>query len=242
MKKKYYRLSEAAELLSSRHGHRLTDFDILEMGARGEIRLCIWFDGTVAKFKDVGPLDSPALVGPPYSFRGYVRIPLNVIDPYGGDVQFDAAAIVEVVGAPYGEEQPPEVDWPEFYGEYEVVQETGEIVHVPFHTNCAGAVVPASDLERGDGGANDGAPEVRRKRSALVRELQDRWPDIESDLRHADENGLKNAAKLPDHGIWDLSAAVKWAEEHGKLSNPTTTQELDPLETLNRLSMVKRRL
>lgn len=80
----------------------------------------------------------------------------------------------------------------------------------------------------------------RRKRIALIGELSSRWPDIESDLRHAEENGLKRAAKLPEHGLWNLTAAMKWAEERGKLSD-TTTQKLAPLEAFNRLSISKSR-
>jgi len=80
----------------------------------------------------------------------------------------------------------------------------------------------------------------RRKRSALIRELSSKWPNIESDLRHAGENGLNAAAKLPEHGVWNLTAALNWAEERGKLVG-TTTQNLDPLEALNRLSMTKGR-
>jgi hypothetical protein len=75
----------------------------------------------------------------------------------------------------------------------------------------------------------------RRKKAALIRELKGRWPDIESDLRHADENGLKAVAKLPEHGDWNLTAALQWAKENGKLID-TVSQALNPMETINRMS------
>lgn len=81
---------------------------------------------------------------------------------------------------------------------------------------------------------------VRRKKAALINEVISRWPDIESDLRHADENGLRDTAKLEGHGDWNLTAAVEWAKERGKFTD-STSQELNPLEAFNRLSMSKRK-
>jgi hypothetical protein len=54
------------------------------------------------------------------------------------------------------------------------------------------------------------------KRSALIRRYEMEWPTIESDLRHAAENGL-SVAKLPEHGMWNELVAVDWAERHGKI-------------------------
>lgn len=62
----------------------------------------------------------------------------------------------------------------------------------------------------------------RRKRAALIRELRVRWPSIECDLRHSGENGLNAAAKLPEHGDWNKTAALRWAEENGKLVDGTS--------------------
>jgi hypothetical protein len=87
----------------------------------------------------------------------------------------------------------------------------------------------------------------RRKLAALKRELKDRWLDIESDFRHAETNGLKAAAWLPEqHGYWNLTAALKWAKENGKLTDkatvvPQESKELNPMEAINRLSMGRRR-
>lgn len=55
----------------------------------------------------------------------------------------------------------------------------------------------------------------RIKRSALIAKYQREWPTIENDLRHSDENGLRKAAKLEDHGYWNESAAVQWGKERG---------------------------
>ena len=83
------------------------------------------------------------------------------------------------------------------------------------------------------------APIERRKKAALIREVISRWPDIESNLRHADKNGLRGAAKLEEHGDWNLTAALQWAKENGKLTD-NASRELDSLEAMNRLSMNKR--
>lgn len=65
---------------------------------------------------------------------------------------------------------------------------------------------------------------TRRKRSALIKEVQSDWPTIENDLRHSDENGL-NAAKLPEHGYWNISVALNWANENGKLRAAKVTNK-----------------
>lgn len=55
------------------------------------------------------------------------------------------------------------------------------------------------------------------KRAALIRLYEREWRTIESDIRHANENGLTAAAKAPGHGMWDETLALAWARERGKL-------------------------
>lgn len=55
------------------------------------------------------------------------------------------------------------------------------------------------------------------KRSALVQKHARAWPSIESDLKHADENGLR-AAKGDGRGMWIEARALEWAEQRGKLT------------------------
>ncbi len=73
---------------------------------------------------------------------------------------------------------------------------------------------------------------VRIKRAALITRYQREWPAIEDDLRHSNENGLRDAAKLPNqHGYWNEAAVVRWAEERGKLlmKQKPESPRLDPM-------------
>lgn len=73
-------------------------------------------------------------------------------------------------------------------------------------------------------GAEPSTSIERRKKDALIKELEGRWPSIKSDLRHAypGDKGLHDAAKLPEHGYWNKTAALRWAEENGKLVDSTS--------------------
>lgn len=54
------------------------------------------------------------------------------------------------------------------------------------------------------------------KRAALLK-LRDVWPSVEGDLSHSDRNGLREAAKAPEHGMWWEEAAMEWARARGCL-------------------------
>lgn len=56
------------------------------------------------------------------------------------------------------------------------------------------------------------------KRAALVKKHERTWPSIESDLKHANENGLQEAAKAEGRGMWKEANALEWAEQRGKLT------------------------
>lgn len=56
------------------------------------------------------------------------------------------------------------------------------------------------------------------KRAALVKKHERIWPSIESDLKHANENGLQAAAKGDGRGMWIETRALEWAEQRGKLT------------------------
>lgn len=64
----------------------------------------------------------------------------------------------------------------------------------------------------------------KRKRGALINELSPRWPTIYRDLQDASRNELADAAKLGG-GYWDVDAALKWAEEKGKLKSPSNAPQ-----------------
>lgn len=60
------------------------------------------------------------------------------------------------------------------------------------------------------------------KRSALVKKYVATWPDIDSDLNHASENGLSAAAKATKHGDWFESAVLAWGDQKGKRATQQT--------------------
>ena len=45
MLERYYSIDEAAEFLSKEIGEKISERSVLELAARGLIRLCIWFNG-----------------------------------------------------------------------------------------------------------------------------------------------------------------------------------------------------
>jgi hypothetical protein len=146
MLKRYYRINEAADFLSAEHGERVSKRDVLEMGGRGDIRLCLWFSGAVCEFEEIDPFDKPIPWGKPHSFRGYIQIPRAWISPDGGDVSFNATKFIELVFSPTGDPMPPSVKYPSFYGAYDCDPATGFLTHVPFSGSCDDALIPAVDL------------------------------------------------------------------------------------------------
>jgi hypothetical protein len=59
------------------------------------------------------------------------------------------------------------------------------------------------------------------KKAALVTKYARIWRTIESDLKHANENGLQAEAKSPKHGEWLEEPALAWARRKGKLDEST---------------------
>ena len=57
------------------------------------------------------------------------------------------------------------------------------------------------------------------KKSALIDKHAQQWPTIKRDFLDASNNGLSSAAKAPRFGYWFESAALKWAEQRGKLTS-----------------------
>jgi len=79
---------------------------------------------------------------------------------------------------------------------------------------------PSKNGQRGAGSEEKDTTSIKRlKKIALVSKHESHWPTIDDDLRHYDENGLRECAKLQEHGYWDETAALKWAEEHGRLTD-----------------------
>ena len=55
------------------------------------------------------------------------------------------------------------------------------------------------------------------KKSALMARYGAVWATIHSDLGHANDNGLAEAAKAAGHGYWHEDAAIHWAKQNGKI-------------------------
>jgi len=91
------------------------------------------------------------------------------------------------------------------------------LIHAPSGTpESAEPVEPVNEI-----------PVIRRKRNALINELVSIWPSIDRDLSDASRksSGLSSAAKLGGT-FWDLTKAVCWAVERGKITKAKAAQSL----------------
>jgi|CXWL01.1.fsa_nt_gi hypothetical protein len=145
MLKRYYSINDAADFLNFELKQNLNASDILEIAARGQIRLCIWFDGLVVAF--LYDLPESRAWGPPHDFRGYIKIPSEKIRPSGGIVYFESIEIAEVVKLQSSEEfKLPYICSANFWGTYTCDVETGDIKCHEFKTNINDAVIPTEDI------------------------------------------------------------------------------------------------
>ncbi len=145
MLKRYYNIKDAADFLNSELKQNLSSFDILEIAARGDIHLCTWFDGLITKFHD-HPFDSIlAEDNSIYKFRGYIKIPSEVIKPSGGTFYFESIEIAEDIQSQEKLEL-PKIDPHYFWGTYTCIPETGEIKCLHFEVNSNDALIPTEDI------------------------------------------------------------------------------------------------
>ena len=105
MLKKYYRLTEAAEFLSSESGERITKDDVIHLAVRKDISLCVWFSGWLISCEIETYTAEPESfsvyeIPRPAFFRGYVAIPY--IDPDETEVSIGGTWIVDRIGIYYG--------------------------------------------------------------------------------------------------------------------------------------------
>lgn len=54
---------------------------------------------------------------------------------------------------------------------------------------------------------------IPRKKEAMIRELRCICPNIENDLNNANRNGLRERAKINQHGMWNMAETLRWATE-----------------------------
>jgi hypothetical protein len=88
-------------------------------------------------------------------------------------------------------------------------------VSVPVPVRETAAESPDQTKEPSRGQASESVLVKRKALTAMARI----WPTVESDLRHAVENGLQAAAKASHHGMWKEKEALEWARQQGKLSD-----------------------
>ena len=73
----------------------------------------------------------------------------------------------------------------------------------------------------------------RLKREALVRKYERDWPTVDRDLKDGSANGLSDAAKTDEHGMWWELKAVSWARQQGKLKDtPSLNRPATPFDGL----------
>lgn len=66
------------------------------------------------------------------------------------------------------------------------------------------------------------------KRAALLK-LEQVWPTVANDLQHSNRNGLADAAKTQDFGLWWEEDALQWARANGRLNEPLPQSALHDL-------------
>lgn len=206
MLKRYYKLDEAAEFLSAESKHRLSTRDILEIAARGDIRLCFWFQGILSTFEDLGPLREPEFVPPSYTFRGYIQIPESSINPEGEISWFSAAKITDVVQSLDGEPMPE--TWTcgrYFMGQYDCEPERG-CFHVPFLIEINKALIPTTDLleltqDLKSKPITTGRAHVSNKLAKISQAAARFWGNADRDDRGTHEDNATVAAWLVQQGF-----------------------------------------
>ncbi|WP_090319900.1 hypothetical protein [Nitrosomonas oligotropha] len=153
----YLTIKQAKNFLSERINSKVSKLNLLEMAARGDIRLCAWFDGIVAEFKRHYP--DPIRAGVfQVKLKCYVRIPEHAISPISNTFSFESIEPVEVIHpyetyrAPKEYQLPnnqplPGVEPDHFWAAYSGNAGTGEKIKcVKYEINSTEAVTPKEDL------------------------------------------------------------------------------------------------
>lgn len=77
---------------------------------------------------------------------------------------------------------------------------------------------------QGNSGVDRNDSTIIRKRKAFVQEVKNFWPTIESDLSDAARSKLSKSRVPSRHGYWDVTAALAWAAQSGKITKQKTEQ------------------
>lgn len=150
MLKRYYTLKEASDYLSSEHKIRISERDILDLAACRKLRVCTWFNGTLAPFLTcIDSLPDDAIPsGPPLTFRGYIQISRFDLAPNKSKFESSVAGIVEVIDTASdmskAEEENPA--WPWFYTACSQESDSGALKQQKIQCDLEDLLVPAIDL------------------------------------------------------------------------------------------------
>lgn len=97
-----------------------------------------------------------------------------------------------------------------------------------FNPGTAQLSAKAEMLTAGNRRSLDSVPAiVRRKRAALIKELQPVLPSIERDLRDASRqsSGLSRRARL-ERSYWNMAEVVAWGVENGKITRDKAIRQI----------------
>lgn len=152
MLKRYYFLDEAADYLSSQSGQRITLDNVFELVVRGEIRLCVWFEGEVIACTNDPESFDGIKIFPDIrcSFRGYIQIPKSCVSVNWKISLFDGIKIIEAIEVLEGDPENGLPPFPEFFwGLFFTSKIDVLTIHRPFHpelSTCESLLIPAQDI------------------------------------------------------------------------------------------------
>lgn len=153
----YLTIKQAKNFLSERINSKVSKLNLLEMAARGDIKLCVLFDGNVAEFQYKYP--NPVCASNwTYKLKSaYIKIPSDAVNLKGGIITINSIKIVEVIrNSDYkadhsfyggGCESLPKLRNGLFYGAYTSdTENVGNVKFAAFEANIDEAVIPKDDL------------------------------------------------------------------------------------------------
>ncbi|MER0216059.1 MAG: hypothetical protein DU481_07660 [Nitrosomonas sp.] len=153
----YLTIKQAKKFLSDKINRKVSKLALLELAARGDIKLCVLFEGNVAEFqyKHPEPIRASAFL---FKLKNaLIKIPPESINLRGGIVHIIPIEIIEAVinsdykaAHPYyggGCENLPRIQPGYFYGAYTSDPENaGKIKFATLEANIDEAVIPTQDL------------------------------------------------------------------------------------------------
>lgn len=147
MLKRYYSIEEAAEFLTSEHKQNITRMNVMELASRGDIRLCAWFNENLCLLTKPLPILEPGdyhICGSGYTFKGYIQIPLEMINPNSTKIDFFPMIIIESISQD-NIHLPMKATHPGFFASSSYVEGLDEYMPSMLKVDCDNAVIPAED-------------------------------------------------------------------------------------------------